>query len=67
MQIQVIIKPGEDGWFVAEVPSLPGCISQGKTEDEALLNIKEAIELYLEPDDEEFILSKNARIVEVVV
>lgn len=68
MQIQVIIQPGEDGWFVAEVPSLPGCISQGKTEDEALLNIKEAIELYLEPDDnEEFILSKNARIVEVVV
>ncbi|MEA2035585.1 MAG: type II toxin-antitoxin system HicB family antitoxin [Euryarchaeota archaeon] len=68
MQIQVIIKPGEDGWFVAEVPSLPGCISQAKTEDEALLNIKEAIELYLEPDDdEEFILSKNARIVEVVV
>jgi len=67
MQIQVIIKPGEDGWFVAEVPSLPGCISQGKTEEGALLNIKEAIELYLEPDDDEFILSKNARIVEVVV
>ena len=67
MQIQVIIKPGEDGWFVAEVPSLPGCISQGKTEDEALLNIKEAIELYPEPDEEELIISKNARIVEVVV
>ena len=40
---QVIIYPGEDGYWVAEVPSLPGCISQGKTKEEALSNIKEAI------------------------
>ncbi|UUX91500.1 type II toxin-antitoxin system HicB family antitoxin [Methanoplanus endosymbiosus] len=58
MQLQVIIKPGMDGWFVAEVPSLPGCISQGKTEEEALENIREAIELYLEPDEEDYILSE---------
>ncbi len=43
---QVLIYPGEDGYFVAEVPSLPGCISQGQTRDEAMHNIKEAIELY---------------------
>jgi predicted RNase H-like HicB family nuclease len=67
MQLQVIIKPGMDGWFVAEVPSLPGCISQGKTEEEALENIREAIELYLEPDEEDCILSENARVVEVIV
>ncbi|EHQ37032.1 type II toxin-antitoxin system HicB family antitoxin [Methanoplanus limicola] len=67
MQLQVIIKPGMDGWFVAEVPSLPGCISQGKTEEEALENIREAIELYLEPDEEDYILSENARVVEVIV
>ena len=43
---QVIIYPGEDGYWVVECPSLPGCISQGKTKEEALINIKEAIELY---------------------
>jgi predicted RNase H-like HicB family nuclease len=45
---QVILYPGEDGYWVVEVPSLPGCISQGKTEDEALANIREAIEVYIE-------------------
>ncbi|HAN72870.1 MAG TPA: hypothetical protein DCQ51_22730 [Planktothrix sp. UBA8407] len=45
---QVIIYPGEDGYWVVECPSLPGCISQGKTKEEALINIKEAIELYIE-------------------
>lgn len=45
---QVLIYPGEDGWYVAECPSLPGCISQGKTREEAVENIKEAIELYIE-------------------
>ena len=47
-QRQVILYPGEDGYFVAEVPSLPGCISQGKTRKEALANIEEAISLYIE-------------------
>jgi predicted RNase H-like HicB family nuclease len=45
---QVIIYPGENGYFVAEVPSLPGCISQGKTREEAIENIREAIQLYIE-------------------
>lgn len=45
---QVLVYPGEDGYWVAEVPSLPGCVSQGKTEDESVENVKEAIELYLE-------------------
>ncbi len=44
---QVIIYPGEDGYYVAECPSLPGCISQGRTKEEAIENIKEAIEGYL--------------------
>ena len=44
---QVIIFSGEDGYFVAECPSLPGCISQGKTREEAVKNIKEAIRGYL--------------------
>ena len=45
---QVIIYPGEDGYWVVECPSLPGCLSQGKTKEEALINIREAIDLYLE-------------------
>jgi predicted RNase H-like HicB family nuclease len=44
---QVIIYPGEDDYWVAEVPSLPGCISQGKTREEAITNIKEAINAYI--------------------
>jgi predicted RNase H-like HicB family nuclease len=44
---QVIIYPGEDGFWVAECPSLPGCISQGATKEEAVANIREAIKLYI--------------------
>jgi predicted RNase H-like HicB family nuclease len=44
---QVIIYPGEDGQLVVECPSLPGCISQGKTKEEALINIREAIRGYI--------------------
>ncbi len=44
----VIIYPGEDGWLVVECPSLPGCVSQGKTKEEALANIREAMDLYIE-------------------
>ena len=45
---QVVIYPGEDGWFVAEVPTLPGCISQGRTRADAIANIREAISLMIE-------------------
>ena len=44
---QIILYPGEDGYWVAECPSLPGCISQGKTKDEAIQNVKEAIQEYI--------------------
>ncbi len=48
MKYRVLIQQDEDGVFVAEVPSLPGCISQGQTRSEAMENIREAIEAYLE-------------------
>ena len=48
MRYRVIIEQDEDGVFVAEVPALPGCISEGKTRSEAIGNIKEAIAGYLE-------------------
>ena len=44
---QVILYPGEDGYWVVECPSLPGCISQGETKETAIANIKEAIEAYV--------------------
>ncbi len=44
---QVVVHPGEDNYWVAECPSLPGCISQGHTREEALVNIKEAMEGYI--------------------
>lgn len=44
---QILIFPGEDGFWLAKCPSLPGCISQGKTKDEAIENIKEAIREYI--------------------
>ncbi len=66
MQLKVVITKGEDGWYVVTVPSLPGCISQGRTIKDAKQNIREAIALYLEPD-EEIIPGKGARIVEVAV
>ena len=55
MNLKILIEKGEDGYFAASVPSLKGCWSQGKTREEALANIREAIELYLEPDEIETI------------
>ena len=44
MRLPVTIYPGEDGWFVAECPVIPGCVSQGRTREEALSNIEDAIQ-----------------------
>jgi len=48
MKLRVVLEPSEDGGYAAYVPSLPGCISEGDTREEALENIREAIDLYLE-------------------
>jgi predicted RNase H-like HicB family nuclease len=50
MNVKVVIEHGEDDYFVAHVPSLKGCWSQGRTKEEAIHNIREAIDLYLESD-----------------
>jgi len=52
MKVKVVLEPQEEGGYTVYVPSLPGCISEGDTYEEALRNIKEALELYLEPDIE---------------
>ncbi len=51
MKLRVVLEPSEEGGYTIFVPSLPGCISEGETREEALKNIQEALELYLEPVD----------------
>ena len=65
MNIKVLIERGEDGYFVAHVPSLKSCWSQGKSKEEALENIREAIDLYLESEPTE--LSKDQELIELTV
>ena len=68
MKLPVVLKPGEDGWIVAECPLIPGCISQGKNHDEALANIREAIELCLETKEQEgWELPRNYEVVDINV
>jgi predicted RNase H-like HicB family nuclease len=64
MNVKVVVERGEDGYYVAHCPSLKSCWSQGKTREEALANVREAIALYLEPSPKE--LAGNKReVVEV--
>ena len=67
MIIKVAITQGEDGYFVAHCPSLKSCWSQGKTRQEVVNNIREAIELYLEPDPIELTRYQNQELIEVTV
>ncbi|HLC15056.1 MAG TPA: type II toxin-antitoxin system HicB family antitoxin [Thermodesulfovibrionia bacterium] len=53
MNLKIVFEPSDEGCFTVYVPSLPGCISEGDTKEDALKNIKEAIELYLEPIENE--------------
>jgi len=67
MKLKVVLEPSEEGGFTAYVPSLPGCISEGDTKEEALENIKEAIELYFEPVDDDMAMAPGAEFLEVAV
>jgi predicted RNase H-like HicB family nuclease len=64
---QVVIYPGENGYWVAECPSLPGCITQGKTKQEAVANIREAIEAYIEALEEDGLAVPEDRFETLVV
>jgi predicted RNase H-like HicB family nuclease len=55
MKLKIVLEPGEEGGFTVFVPSLPGCISEGDSKEEALTNIKEAIALYLDPTEDDHI------------
>lgn len=56
MKLKVILEPSAEGGYTIIVPSLPGCITEGETKEEALANVQESVELYLEPveDDSDF-------------
>jgi predicted RNase H-like HicB family nuclease len=67
MKLRVILEPSDDGGYTVIAPALPGCISEGDSVDEALSNFSEAIELYLEPVDDDWVLEDQALVRELVV
>ena len=67
MKLKVIVHEAEEGGYWAEVPAIPGCATQGRTFDELLSNVHEAVEGCLSVDVLDAILSNKDRIVEIVV
>ena len=64
MRLRVVMEPSDEGGFTVWVPSLPGCISEGETVEEALASIREAIALCLEPLDDDLPLDEAALVEE---
>jgi predicted RNase H-like HicB family nuclease len=65
MRFKVVLEPSDEGGFTVYIPSLPGCISEGDTIEEALKNIEEAAELYLEPVEDDWVLDEQALVKEI--
>jgi predicted RNase H-like HicB family nuclease len=65
MRFKVVLEASDEGGYTVYVPSLPGCISEGETVEEALKNIQEAIELYLEPVEDDLVMGESALLQEV--
>jgi len=67
MTLKVVLEPSDEGGFTVYVPSLPGCISEGNTKEEALANIREAIQLYLEPVDDDLTSAPGIEITDIAI
>ena len=67
MTLKIVLEPSDEGGYTVIVPALLGCISEGETKEEAVANIKEAIQLYLEPVDDDSILSSKAESLDLTV
>lgn len=67
MKFQVVLEPSDEGGYTVYVPTLPGCISEGDTVDEAMRNIREAIELYLEPVEDDFVADEHSLVRELAL
>ena len=65
MKVKIVLEPSDEGGYSVYVPSLPGCISEGNTREEALANIREAIELYLEPVEDDLVTKEGNNAYEV--
>lgn len=67
MKLKVILEQGEDGYIAAHCPALKSCWTQGKTREEALANIREAIELYLDVPEADIELAEESELVEMTI
>ena len=65
MKLKVVLEPSEDVGYTVYVPSLPGCINEGNSKQEALKDIREAIELHLEPVEDDNVLQEHAEVMEL--
>ena len=65
--LKIVIEPGEDGYYVAHCPALKSCWSQGKTREEALKNVREAIDLFLETSPSELTSTEEREVVELTI
>ncbi len=65
MRLKVILEPSDEGGYTIYAPSLPGCISEGETVEDALTNIREAIELYLEPVEDDWVITEGVAVEEI--
>jgi predicted RNase H-like HicB family nuclease len=67
VKLKIVLEASDDGGYTVYVPSLPGCISEGDTKEDALANIKEAIELYMEPVEDDITISPGREIAEIAI
>lgn len=67
MKLKVVLEPSDEGGYTVIVPALPGCISEGDTREDALENIREAIQLYLEPIEDDLRFAPDAEVLEIAV
>jgi predicted RNase H-like HicB family nuclease len=65
MRFKVVLEPSDEGGYTVFVPSLPGCISEGNTLEEAMKNIQEAIEPYIEPVEDDWVMEESALVQEI--
>jgi predicted RNase H-like HicB family nuclease len=67
VKLQVILEPSDEGGYTVYVPSLPGCLSEGESVEEAMANIREAIELYLEPVEDDWVPAEGTLVQELAL
>ncbi len=67
MKVKVIVHEAEEGGYWAEVPAVPGCVTQGETLEELVANLQEAIEACLDVDIKDVVLSNSDKVLEIAV